>query len=191
MRCVLGKQEKYNGNFKNDLKESDVLVQQIANYYKDFYDELKSLSSWYASMNYEFTKYKEDDLVKLDVLIAWEKVEALSLICHRTQAAYLWWKITKKLKIIQGKIQYTLSALSVVLFLLFITFILPTYIDGVFAKVLQCGALGGLLSIAVGYNALEIDIDANWKTNSLVGGFRIVIAVIASIFFDNSSFAVA
>ena len=37
MRCVLGKQEKYNGNFKNDLKESDVLVQQIANYYKDFY----------------------------------------------------------------------------------------------------------------------------------------------------------
>ena len=39
MRCILGKQEKYNGNFKNDLKESDVLVQQIANYYKDFYDE--------------------------------------------------------------------------------------------------------------------------------------------------------
>ena len=39
MRCVLGKQEKYNSNFKNDLKESDVLVQQIANYYKDFYDE--------------------------------------------------------------------------------------------------------------------------------------------------------
>lgn len=64
----------------------------------DFYDELKSLSSWYASMNYEFSKFKQDDLVKLDVLIAWEKVEALSLICHRTQAAYLGWKVTKKLK---------------------------------------------------------------------------------------------
>lgn len=64
----------------------------------DFYDELKSLSSGYASMNYEFIKYKEDDLVKLDVLIAWEKVEALWIICHRSQAAYLWWKIVGKLK---------------------------------------------------------------------------------------------
>lgn len=75
----------------------------------DFYDELKSLSSWYASMNYEFTKYKEDDLVKLDVLIAWEKVEALSLICHRTQAAYLWWKITKKLKEVVPRALFTIA----------------------------------------------------------------------------------
>ncbi len=64
----------------------------------DFYDELKSLSSWYASMNYEFLKYREDDLVRIDILIAWEKVEALSLIAHRSQAPYLGWKITKKLK---------------------------------------------------------------------------------------------
>lgn len=64
----------------------------------DFYDELKSLSSWYASLNYEFIKYKEDDLVKLDVLLAWEKVDALSFFCHRSQASYIWWKITKKLK---------------------------------------------------------------------------------------------
>ena len=64
----------------------------------DFYDELKSLSSWYASMNYEFVKYKEDDLVKLDILIAWEKVEALWIICHRSQAPYLWWKMVSKLK---------------------------------------------------------------------------------------------
>lgn len=64
----------------------------------DFYDELKSLSSWYASMNYEFLKYKEDDLVKLDIMIAGEKVEALAIICHRSQAAYLGWKIVLKLK---------------------------------------------------------------------------------------------
>lgn len=64
----------------------------------DFYDELKSLSSWYASLNYEFIKYKEDDLVKLDVLLAWEKVDALSFFCHRTQASFIGWKITKKLK---------------------------------------------------------------------------------------------
>jgi GTP-binding protein LepA len=64
----------------------------------DFYDEMKSLSSWYASLNYEFLKYQEWDLVKLDILIADEKVEALSIICHREQAPYLWWKMTLKLK---------------------------------------------------------------------------------------------
>jgi len=75
----------------------------------DFYDELKSLSSGYASMNYEFLKYKEDDLVKLDILIAWEKVEALSLICHRSQWAYLGWKMTKKLKELVPKALFTIA----------------------------------------------------------------------------------
>lgn len=75
----------------------------------DFYDELKSLSSWYASMNYEFLKYKEDDLVKLDVLIAWEKVEALGLICHRSQAAYLGWKVTAKLKEVVPRALFTIA----------------------------------------------------------------------------------
>ena len=64
----------------------------------DFYDEIKSLSSGYASLNYEFLKYKEDDLVKLDILIADEKVEALGFIVHRDQAHYIWWKICKNLK---------------------------------------------------------------------------------------------
>lgn len=64
----------------------------------DFYDEIKSLSSWYASLNYEFIKFKEDDMVKLDIVIADEKVEALSFICHRDQAHYIWWKICAKLK---------------------------------------------------------------------------------------------
>ncbi len=64
----------------------------------DFYDEIKSLSSWYASLNYEFLKYKEDDLVKLEILIADEKVEALAFIVHRDQAHYIWWKICKNLK---------------------------------------------------------------------------------------------
>lgn len=64
----------------------------------DFYDEVKSLSSWYASLNYDFLKYNEDDLVKLDILIADEKVDALSFICHREQANYIGWKICAKLK---------------------------------------------------------------------------------------------
>jgi len=64
----------------------------------DFYDEIKSLSSWYASMNYEFIKYSEDDMVKLDIVIADEKVEALSFITHREQAHYVWWKLCAKLR---------------------------------------------------------------------------------------------
>jgi GTP-binding protein LepA len=55
----------------------------------DFYDEIKSLSSGYASLNYEFIRYSEDDLVKLEVLIADEKVDALAFICHRDQSRYL------------------------------------------------------------------------------------------------------
>ncbi len=64
----------------------------------DFYDEIKSLSSGYASLNYEFLTFREDDLVKLEVLIADEKVDALAFICHRDQARTLWWKICKNLK---------------------------------------------------------------------------------------------
>jgi GTP-binding protein LepA len=64
----------------------------------DFYDEIKSLSSGYASMNYEFIKYSEDDMVKLDILIAGEKIEALGFICHKDQAHHVGTKICKKLK---------------------------------------------------------------------------------------------
>jgi GTP-binding protein LepA len=75
----------------------------------DYYDELKSLSSWYASMNYEFIKYSEDDLIKLDILIAWEVVEALSLICHRSQAIHLWWKMVRKLKEVVPQALFTIA----------------------------------------------------------------------------------
>ena len=52
----------------------------------DFYDRLKSVSRGYASLDYQLAGYKESDLVKLDVLVGGEPVDALALICHREQA---------------------------------------------------------------------------------------------------------
>jgi GTP-binding protein LepA len=52
----------------------------------DFYDRLKSVSRGYASLDYNLAGYKESDLVKLDVLVGGEPVDALALICHREQA---------------------------------------------------------------------------------------------------------
>lgn len=75
----------------------------------DFYDELKSLSSGYGSLNYEFLEYREDDLVKLDVLIAGERVAALSLMCHREQARYIGGKIVKNLKEVVPRAQFAIA----------------------------------------------------------------------------------
>jgi len=52
----------------------------------DFYDRLKSVSRGYASLDYHLAGYVESDLIKLDVLVGGEPVDALSMICHREQA---------------------------------------------------------------------------------------------------------
>ncbi|AHZ86905.1 translation elongation factor 4 [Bdellovibrio bacteriovorus] len=52
----------------------------------DFYDRLKSISKGYASLEYEFVGFEESDLVKLDILINGEAIDALSLIVHRSKA---------------------------------------------------------------------------------------------------------
>lgn len=64
----------------------------------DFYDKLKSLSRGYASFDYDFSGYQRSDLIKLDILINGDPVDALSAIVHRSKAYEMGRKLTVRLK---------------------------------------------------------------------------------------------
>ena len=70
----------------------------LANLLTDFYDQLKSLTSGYGSFNYELDDYRVEDLVKLDFYVANERVDALSLMVHRSEADKLGRETVAKLK---------------------------------------------------------------------------------------------
>jgi GTP-binding protein LepA len=75
----------------------------------DFYDRLKSISKGYASMEYEFMSFEESDLVKLDILINGEPVDALSLIVHRSKAVPRGKMLTEKMRELIPRQQYQVA----------------------------------------------------------------------------------
>jgi GTP-binding protein LepA len=70
----------------------------LANLLTDFYDQLKSLTSGYGSFNYDLGEYRAEDLVRLDFYIAGERVDALSVMVHRSEAQSLGRTTVEKLK---------------------------------------------------------------------------------------------
>lgn len=154
--------------------DSPKMQEYAANHYKigidlaRIYSWLPEKLSWSEPINKQIARAMATN-------VAGNYDDAKAMLAHAEERII-------KLKIIQGRIQYTLSAFLIVLTMSFVAMITSSCGASLLPKIMLCGALGGVLSIAVGYNSLTIDIDANWKTNSLIGGSRIVIAIIASLF---------
>jgi GTP-binding protein LepA len=75
----------------------------------DFYDKLKTISRGYASLEYEIADFQAADLVKMDILINGEPIDALSIIVHRTKADWRGRQLVKKLKELIPRQQYQVA----------------------------------------------------------------------------------
>lgn len=95
-----------NINYLDQNKVIVIFEMPLASIIVDFYDKLKGLTSGYASMNYEYLEYRRDHLVKLDIMVSGEKVDALSVIVHREESFYIGQALTKKLKELIPKAQF-------------------------------------------------------------------------------------
>ncbi|MFC2133352.1 translation elongation factor 4 [Bacteroidota bacterium] len=99
MKLAMEKRGVYKNTTYLDPTRADLEFEfPLAEIIFDFYDKLKSISRGYASLDYEYIGYHPSNLVKLDIMLNGEKVDALSIICHDSKA-YDWGrKVCSKLK---------------------------------------------------------------------------------------------
>jgi GTP-binding protein LepA len=98
-----------NYNFIDQDRVLIVSELPLASIVIDFFDTLKSLTSGYGSMNYEYLEYRAGDLVKLDLKIAGENVDALAMIVFRADAHHIGIAMAKKLKGLIPKAQFEIA----------------------------------------------------------------------------------
>ncbi|HRN24972.1 MAG TPA: translation elongation factor 4 [Ignavibacteriaceae bacterium] len=99
MKIAMDKRGTYINTTYLDPTRADVQFEfPLAEIIFDFYDKLKSSTRGYASLDYEYIGYRESDLVKLDILLNSEPVDALSMIVHRSKSFDWGRKVSSKLK---------------------------------------------------------------------------------------------
>lgn len=84
--------------YLDDIRVNVIYQMPLSEIVFDFFDRLKSNTKGYASLNYEDPQYRESDLVKVDILIHGDQVDALSFIVHRDESYYRGRKIVEKLR---------------------------------------------------------------------------------------------
>jgi len=84
-------------------------VAPLANMLTDFYDQLKSITSGYGSFNYELDGYQAEDLVRLDFYVAGDRVDALSIMVHKTEAERVARSAVSKLKDVIPRQQFKVA----------------------------------------------------------------------------------
>ncbi|MEI6378337.1 MAG: translation elongation factor 4 [Candidatus Falkowbacteria bacterium] len=100
---IMGLVQDKRGNYKNTeyIDTTRVILHYDIPMYSvltDFYDKIKSVTSGYASINYEFIGYRKADVVKMDILVAEEIVEALAMIVYRDDAYHKGKDVVETLK---------------------------------------------------------------------------------------------
>lgn len=98
IQLIAGKRGVHKNLSYVDTRAVITFEAPLANLLTDFYDQLKSLTSGYGSFNYELADYRAEDLVRLDFYVAGEKVDALSIMVHRSESMSLGRVTVEKLK---------------------------------------------------------------------------------------------
>ncbi|MCL5775010.1 MAG: translation elongation factor 4, partial [Patescibacteria group bacterium] len=109
-RRAISRDIKYLGKDRVDI----VLEMPLANIILDFYDKLKSVSSGYASLNYDFLEERPGDLVKVEILVAGEPVPALAVILHKNVAQEEGRKLIERLKQLIPRHQFEIPLQAVI-----------------------------------------------------------------------------
>jgi GTP-binding protein LepA len=103
-----------NMNYLDENRVNLIYEVPLSSIVVDFYDKLKSISSGYASLSYEFLEYRPGMLVKLDILVNHEVIDALSIMIHRSEAQQHGGAVCKRLKEIIPRAQFEIPIQSAI-----------------------------------------------------------------------------